>query len=307
MGKIYDTIIVGGGPAGLTAAIYLARANKSVLVLERNIPGGQMVNTPIIENYPGFEKIDGVSLALNMKAQVEKLDVEIKQTDVLRYNLQGKIKQIFTYNDTLSAKTIILALGASNKQLECKNEQKFLGRGVSYCATCDGSLFSGKEVAVVGGGNTAFTDVVYLSDICKKVYLIHRRDEFRADKVLISQVEKLAKSGKVEFILNSTVSAINGDNHVISININNKITEQNTVLPISALFIAIGRTPDTSLLSGQINLTPNGYIITDENMQTNIPGVFAAGDCRDKNLRQIVTATSDGAISSLSALTYLLK
>lgn len=307
MEKIYDTIIVGGGPAGLTAAIYLARANKSVLVLERNIPGGQMVNTPIIENYPGFEKIDGVSLALNMKAQVEKLDVEIKQTDVLRYNLQGKIKQIFTYNDTLSAKTIILALGASNKQLECKNEQKFLGRGVSYCATCDGSLFSGKEVAVVGGGNTAFTDVVYLSDICKKVYLIHRRDEFRADKVLISQVEKLAKSGKVEFILNSTVSAINGDNSVISININNKITDQNTVLPISALFIAIGRTPDTSLLSGQINLTSNGYIITDENMQTNIPGVFAAGDCRDKNLRQIVTATSDGAISSLSALTYLLK
>lgn len=307
MEKIYDTIIVGGGPAGLTAAIYLARANKSVLVLERNIPGGQMVNTPIIENYPGFEKIDGVSLALKMKAQVEKLDVEIKQTDVLRYNLQGKIKQIFTYNDTLSAKTIILALGASNKQLECKNEQKFLGRGVSYCATCDGSLFSGKEVAVVGGGNTAFTDVVYLSDICKKVYLIHRRDEFRADKVLISQVEKLAKSGKVEFILNSTVSAINGDNRVISININNKITDQNTVLPISALFIAIGRTPDTSLLSGQINLTSNGYIITDENMQTNIPGVFAAGDCRDKNLRQIVTATSDGAISSLSALTYLLK
>lgn len=305
MEKVYDTIIVGGGPAGLTAAIYLARANKNVLVLERGIPGGQMVNTPLIENYPGFKKVDGVTLSLEMKAQVEDLGVEIRQTDVLEYNLKGDIKTIKTYKETLSAKTVILALGASSKQVDCEGEQKFIGRGVSYCATCDGSLYKNKDVAVVGGGNTAFTDCIYLSDICRKVYLIHRRDAFRADKVLEDKVRNLVKSGKVEFVLNSTVTSIQGTNSVESISVTNKITSEVINIPVSALFVAIGRSPDTSLLSNQIQLDASGYIITDQTMQTSIAGVFAAGDCRNTLLRQIVTATSDGAIAAITALTYL--
>ncbi len=305
MEKIYDTIIVGGGPAGLTAAIYLKRANADILVLERNIPGGQMVNTPLIENYPGFSKIDGVELSLAMKNQVESLGVEIMQTDVLDYELDKVIKTLKIYNGTLKAKTIILALGASSKQVECNGEQKFIGRGVSYCATCDGALYSGKTVAVVGGGNSAFTDCLYLANMCKKVYLIHRRDAFRADKVLEAQVRNLEKTGKVEFVLNSTVSEINGNTNVESITITNKLTNKNKSLSVSAIFVAIGRTPDTLLLNGKINLTDGGYIKTDENMLTSVPGVFAAGDCREKNFRQIVTATSDGAIASLGVIKHL--
>lgn len=305
MSKIYDTIIVGGGPAGLTAAIYLKRANKNVIVLERNIPGGQMVNTSIIENYPGFEKIDGVTLSLAMKDQVEKLGVEIVQTDVLEYDLTSPVKTIKTYNNKLQAKTVILALGASSKQIECPGEQKFMGRGVSYCATCDGSLYQNKTVAVVGGGNTAFTECIYLSNLCKKVYLIHRRDAFRADKVLENEVMQLVKNKKIELVLNSTVTSIDGTNKLESISITNKISGSTTVLPIDGLFVAIGRTPDTNLLSNQLNLTTNGYIITDSNMQTNIKGVYAAGDCREKQLRQIVTATNDGAIAAINIISSI--
>ena len=305
MEKIYDCVIVGGGPAGLTSAIYLARAGKKCLVLEREIPGGQMVNTTIIENYPGFKSITGTDLSLAMKDQVESLGVKIVQSDVLSYDLHGEIKSLRTYTGQIQTKTVILALGASNRQLECQGERRYIGNGVSFCATCDGSLYANKTVAVVGGGNTAFTDVIYLSNICKKVYLIHRRDAFRADDILIKKVDELASAKKVEYLLNTTIVDITGKEKVNAIDLLNKVTGETKTLPIDGVFVAIGRTPDTALLQDLIELDSSGYIVTDNDMKTSLPGVFAAGDARVKKLRQIVTATSDGAIAALGVINYL--
>lgn len=305
MEKIYDCVIVGGGPAGLTSAIYLARAGKKCLVLEREIPGGQMVNTTLIENYPGFKSITGTDLSLAMKDQVESLGVKIVQSDVLSYDLHGEIKSLRTYMSLIQTKTVILALGASNRQLECQGERRYIGNGVSFCATCDGSLYANKTVAVVGGGNTAFTDVIYLSNICKKVYLIHRRDAFRADDILIKKVDELASANKVEYLLNTTIVDITGKEKVNAIDILNKLTGETKTLLIDGVFVAIGRTPDTALLQDLIELDSSGYIVTDSDMKTSLPGVFAAGDARVKKLRQIVTATSDGAIAALGVINYL--
>lgn len=305
MEKIYDCVIVGGGPAGLTSAIYLARAGKKCLVLERETPGGQMVNTSLIENYPGFKSITGTDLSLAMKDQVESLGVKIVQSDVLSYDLHGEIKSLRTYMGLIQTKTVILALGASNRQLECQGERRYIGNGVSFCATCDGSLYANKTVAVVGGGNTAFTDVIYLSNICKKVYLIHRRDAFRADDILIKKVDELASANKVEYLLNTTIVDITGKEKVNAIDILNKLTGETKTLPIDGVFVAIGRTPDTALLQDLIELDSSGYIVTDSDMKTSLPGVFAAGDARVKKLRQIVTATSDGAIAALGVINYL--
>lgn len=305
MEKIYDCVIVGGGPAGLTSAIYLARAGKKCLVLERETPGGQMVNTTLIENYPGFKSITGTDLSLAMKDQVESLGVKIVQSDVLSYDLHGEIKSLRTYMGLIQTKTVILALGASNRQLECQGERRYIGNGVSFCATCDGSLYANKTVAVVGGGNTAFTDVIYLSNICKKVYLIHRRDAFRADDILIKKVDELANANKVEYLLNTTIVDITGKEKVNAIDILNKLTGETKTLLIDGVFVAIGRTPDTALLQDLIELDSSGYIVTDSDMKTSLPGVFAAGDARVKKLRQIVTATSDGAIAALGVINYL--
>lgn len=305
MEKIYDCVIVGGGPAGLTSAIYLARAGKKCLVLERETPGGQMVNTTLIENYPGFKSITGTDLSLAMKDQVESLGVKIVQSDVLSYDLHGEIKSLRTYMGLIQTKTVILALGASNRQLECQGERRYIGNGVSFCATCDGSLYANKTVAVVGGGNTAFTDVIYLSNICKKVYLIHRRDAFRADDILIKKVDELASANKVEYLLNTTIVDITGKEKVNAIDILNKLTGETKTLLIDGVFVAIGRTPDTALLQDLIELDSSGYIVTDSDMKTSLPGVFAAGDARVKKLRQIVTATSDGAIAALGVINYL--
>ena len=305
MEKIYDCVIVGGGPAGLTSAIYLARAGKKCLVLERETPGGQMVNTTLIENYPGFKSITGTDLSLAMKDQVESLGVKIVQSDVLSYDLHGEIKSLRTYMGLIQTKTVILALGASNRQLECQGERRYIGNGVSFCATCDGSLYANKTVAVVGGGNTAFTDVIYLSNICKKVYLIHRRDAFRADDILIKKVDELASANKVEYLLNTTIVDITGKEKVNAIDILNKLTGETKTLLIDGVFVAIGRTPDTALLQDLIELDSSGYIVTDNDMKTSLPGVFAAGDTRVKKLRQIVTATSDGAIAALGVINYL--
>ncbi len=305
MEKIYDCVIVGGGPAGLTSAIYLARAGKKCLVLERETPGGQMVNTTLIENYPGFKSITGTDLSLAMKDQVESLGVKIVQSDVLSYDLHGEIKSLRTYMGLIQTKTVILALGASNRQLECQGERRYIGNGVSFCATCDGSLYANKTVAVVGGGNTAFTDVIYLSNICKKVYIIHRRDAFRADDILIKKVDELASANKVEYLLNTTIVDITGKEKVNAIDILNKLTGETKTLLIDGVFVAIGRTPDTALLQDLIELDSSGYIVTDSDMKTSLPGVFAAGDARVKKLRQIVTATSDGAIAALGVINYL--
>ncbi len=305
---LYDVLIIGGGPAALTAAIYSRRAGKSVLVIERMVPGGQIALTSTVENYPGIIKTDGVTLATMMFDHATSLKTEFVFSDVLEFDLNGKIKKVKTHEGTFEGKCIILCLGASAKQLNLENEKKFLGRGVSYCATCDGALYRDKIVAVVGGGNTSLEDSLYLSGLAKKVYLIHRRDKFKGDNILVNQLkaETEKPQSSVELLLNSHVVKIEGEQNVSAIEVENCETKEIKKLQIDGLFIAIGRKPDTELLEG-VELDKNGYIITNEKMETNIPGVFAAGDVRQKQLRQIVTACSDGAIASVNTNEYILK
>lgn len=304
---MYDIIIIGGGPAGLTASIYALRAKKSVLLIERYAPGGQVAQTGKIENYPGFKSIDGLELSNLMFEQASDLGLETIYTDVIKYDLLGKVKKVETYDGTFECKAVVLALGAVARQLDVENEKKFIGRGISYCATCDGNFFKDKNVAVVGGGNTSFEDCLYLADIVNKIYLIHRRDEFRGDKHTLLKLKEFEKVGKIEFVLNSVVKALNGEDKLISVVVENKIDKTLREIPVDGLFVAIGRRPDTSLIQDIITLDENGYIITDENMRTNIDGVYAVGDVRQKRLRQIVTACSDGAISAVDIIDYISK
>lgn len=304
---MYDIIIIGGGPAGLTASIYALRAKKSVLLIERYAPGGQVAQTGKIENYPGFKSIDGLELSNLMFEQASDLGLETIYTDVIKYDLLGKVKKVETYDGTFECKAVVLALGAVARQLDVENEKKFIGKGISYCATCDGNFFKDKNVAVVGGGNTSFEDCLYLADIVNKIYLIHRRDEFRGDKHTLLKLKEFEKVGKIEFVLNSVVKALNGEDKLISVVVENKIDKTLREIPVDGLFVAIGRRPDTSLIQDIITLDENGYIITDENMRTNIDGVYAVGDVRQKILRQIVTACSDGAISAVDIIDYISK
>ena len=304
---MYDIIIIGGGPAGLTASIYALRAKKSVLLIERYVPGGQVAQTGKIENYPGFKSIDGLELSNLMFEQASDLGLETIYTDVIKYDLLGKVKKVETYDGTFECKAVVLALGAVARQLDVENEKKFIGKGISYCATCDGNFFKDKNVAVVGGGNTSFEDCLYLADIVNKIYLIHRRDEFRGDKHTLLKLKEFEKVGKIEFVLNSVVKALNGEDKLTSVVVENKIDKTLREIPVDGLFVAIGRRPDTSLIQDIITLDENGYIITDENMRTNIDGVYAVGDVRQKRLRQIVTACSDGAISAVDIIDYISK
>ncbi|MEG1751657.1 MAG: thioredoxin-disulfide reductase [Clostridia bacterium] len=304
---MFDIVIVGGGPAGLTSAIYARRAGKSVALIEHSVPGGQVGLTHVIENYPGFEKIDGAELATKMFEQASNLGTEIFFDEVLGYNLTSKIKVIKTHNNVFECKALIICTGASAKELNLKNEKLFLGRGVSYCATCDGNFFKDKIVAVVGGGNTSFEDCLYLANIAKKVYLIHRRDEFRGDKHTLEKIKSqcLGDNPKIELVLSSVISQINGTNKLESIVVENKQTNTKSTINVDGLFVAIGRSPDTGLIKGIVNLTENGFIITDVKKRTNIQGVFAGGDVCDNPLRQIVTACADGAICATSAHEYI--
>ena len=304
---MYDIIIIGGGPAGLTASIYALRAKKSVLLIERYAPGGQVAQTGKIENYPGFKSIDGLELSNLMFEQASDLGLETIYTDVIKYDLLGKVKKVETYDGTFECKAVVLALGAVARQLDVENEKKFIGKGISYCATCDGNFFKDKNVAVVGGGNTSFEDCLYLADIVNKIYLIHRRDEFRGDKHTLLKLKEFEKVGKIEFVLNSVVKVLNGEDKLTSVVVENKIDKTLREIPVDGLFVAIGRRPDTSLIQDVITLDENGYIITDENMRTNIDGVYAVGDVRQKRLRQIVTACSDGAISAVDIIDYISK
>ena len=304
---MYDIIIIGGGPAGLTASIYALHAKKSVLLIERYAPGGQVAQTGKIENYPGFKSIDGLELSNLMFEQASDLGLETIYTDVIKYDLLGKVKKVETYDGTFECKAVVLALGAVARQLDVENEKKFIGKGISYCATCDGNFFKDKNVAVVGGGNTSFEDCLYLADIVNKIYLIHRRDEFRGDKHTLLKLKEFEKVGKIEFVLNSVVKALNGEDKLISVVVENKIDKTLREIFVDGLFVAIGRRPDTSLIQDIITLDENGYIITDENMRTNIDGVYAVGDVRQKRLRQIVTACSDGAISAVDIIDYISK
>ena len=305
---VYDVLIIGGGPAAITAGIYSKRAGKSVLIVERMVPGGQVALTNTVENWPGIKKTDGMTLATAMFDHVSSLGVEFVFSDVLEFDLESKVKKIRTHEGTFEGKTIILCLGASAKQLNLKNERKFLGRGVSYCATCDGNFFKEKTVAIVGGGNTSLEDSLYLSNLAKKVYVIVRRDSFCGDQILIEQVKKANDdpNNPIEILFNSQVVEIDGSDKLEKITVENCLNKSKNEIELDGLFVAIGRKPDTEILQG-VELDKNGYIITNEKMETNIPGVYAAGDVRQKQLRQIVTACSDGAIASINTNEYILK
>ena len=294
---MYDIIIIGAGPAGLTSAIYAKRAAKKVLVLEAKSYGGQIINTLDIENYPGEYHISGFDFATNLYNQAKDLGTEFIFEKVIDINNKDNIKEVVTSNNTYSSKAIIIATGLVKRKLGLSNESELIGRGISYCATCDGAFYKEKTVAVVGGGDTALEDALYLSDIASKVYLIHRRDEFRGS---ISTVNKLKEKSNVEFVYNSTITKLNASDVLNSIEINN-----NDTINVDGLFVAIGQIPETSSFSKIINLDEKGYIKSNEDCTTNIEGIFVAGDNRVKEFRQLVTATSDGAIAASNAVKYI--
>lgn len=298
---MYDIIIVGAGPAGLTSAIYASRASKKVLVLEAKSYGGQIINTLDIENYPVEDHISGFDFATKLYNQVKNLGADIVFEKVIDIKNSDDIKEVITNKNTYKTKTIILATGSVNRKLGLSNEDELIGKGISYCATCDGGFYKNKIVAVVGGGNTALEDALYLSDIANTVYLIHRRDEFRGDSVTLSN---LKEKNNIKFIYNSNITKLNGKEHLESIEITDK--EGNAdIITIDGLFVAIGRIPENENFAKTVKLDNYGYIIANENCHTNIDGIFVAGDNRTKSVRQLVTATSDGAIAATEAVKYI--
>ena len=302
--KIYDTIIIGGGPAGYTAALYSTRAGLDTLVLEKFSAGGQMTQTSTIDNYPGFEEgIDGFSLGFKMQQGAERFGAVTMQTEVLSVDLNANPKRIVTDSGEFLSKTVIIATGADHKHLGVDKEDALIGRGVGYCAACDGMMFRGKTVAVVGGGNSAAADALLLSKICAKVYVIVRRDVMRATKIYH---EPLMKAENVEFKWNSQVKELIHGMKISAVRIENKDGESEEIA-LDGLFISIGRSPATAIFKGQLELDESGYIVADESTRTNIPGVFAVGDVRTKVLRQIVTAAADGAVASHYAEQYLAE
>lgn len=302
--KIYDIIIVGGGPAGYTAALYGERSGLKTLVLEKLAAGGQMALTTDIDNYPGFEEgIDGYTLGEKMKKGAERFGAESKFTEVFSGDLQGRIKKLETGEGTFYGKTIVLATGAVPRKLGIDGEEELLGLGIHYCAACDGMFYRNKTVVVVGGGNTAAEDALLLSRVAKKVYLIHRRDSLRASKVY---EKPLLEAPNVEIIWDSSVVEFLREERLTGIKVVNKKTGESSKIMCDGVFVSVGRTPETELWKNQVETDSNGYIVADETTRTNVPGVFAAGDIRTKALRQVVTAAADGASAAYFAEEYLL-
>lgn len=300
---IYDMIVVGGGPGGYAAALYAARAGLDTVVLEKLSAGGQMALTEQIDNYPGFEDgIDGFSLGEKMKRGTERFGVETKLTEVLSLDLSGTVKKAETSEGPLFARTIVVATGAGPRELGIESEQELIGKGVNYCAACDGMFYKNKTVVIAGGGNTAAADALILSRICKKVIVVHRRDTLRATKIYH---EPLMKAENVEFRWDSEIIELLHDEKVIGIRLRNVKTGEETTLVCDGVFVSIGRKPSSELVKDQVEVDPAGYIIADESTRTNIPGVFAVGDVRTKALRQVVTAVADGATAVHYAEEYL--
>lgn len=304
MGRIYDTVIIGGGPAGYTAALYASRAGFDTLVVEKMSAGGQMALTDIIDNYPGFcDGIDGITLGEKMRAGAQRFGAETLCDEVLSVSLSGDVKKIQTYSGELFARTVIIATGADPRRLGIDGEEALTGRGLHYCAHCDGRFYKNKTVAVVGGGNSAVSDALYLSHLAEKVIIIHRRDYLTATKIYH---DPLMQRENVEVMWNTVVTDYVVENgRVAGVKVKHKISGEMFEIPLNGLFISIGREPVTSLFRGQVELDKNGYIVADETTKTNVSGVFAAGDVRVKALRQIVTAASDGAVAAHFAEEYL--
>ena len=294
--EILDTVIIGGGPAGYSAALYCTRAGLSTVIVEKMTPGGQMATTTQIDNYPGFDEgVDGFELGDRMRKGAERFGAKTHYADVTGVSLTENPKKIATTNGDLYAKTVIIATGAAPRELGIADEQRFRGKGVGYCATCDGMFFRGKTVAVNGGGNTAVEDAMFLSKLCEKVYLIHRRDALRASR---AEVQALEKAPNVEFLWNRVVTDLEGADKLEKIVLQDTVTKDTTTLDAQGLFVAIGRVPSTELFKDVLKTDAFGYIEADETTRTSIPGVFAVGDVRTKPLRQVVTAVSDGAVAS---------
>lgn len=302
MERIYDMIVLGGGPAGYAAALYAARAGLDVLVMERMAAGGQMTLTGDIENYPGIEAVDGITLGMQMQANAEKFGAQTEYTEVTAVDLAANPKQIDTWTGTFYAKTVVIATGANPRALGVAGEESLVGRGVHYCAHCDGRFYQGKTVMVVGGGNSAVSDALYLSHLAQKVYLVHRRDTLRATKIYHAPLEK---AENIEFCYNSAVSEFIVDGKVVGAKLRDTQTGEIREVACDGVFVSIGRQPATEFLAGQLELDNAGYIVADETTKTSIPGVFAAGDVRTKVLRQVVTAAADGAVAAHFAEEYL--
>jgi thioredoxin reductase (NADPH) len=302
MEKVYDLIIIGAGPAGLTASIYAKRAMLDFLFLEKWLPGGEIANTYEVENYPGINYISGADLADRMIDHTKDLGIKICLEEVSKVDFTKDVKEIVTNYHTYYTKTVVIATGAASKKLGLSSEETLKGRGISYCALCDGALFKGKTVAVVGGGDVAVEDAIYLSRVAKKVYLIHRRDTLRAAK---RYQEKMLKLENVEVIWDSEVSKFNGTEFLESIDVVNRLTKETEKIELDGVFVAVGMRPNVDFLKDAIKLAETGWITTDEYLETSAKGVFAAGDVRDRSLRQIVTSVNDGAMAVSMAQKYL--
>lgn len=302
---IYDMIVVGGGPGGYTAALYAARAGLDTVVLEKLSAGGQMALTEEIDNYPGFEEgVDGFTLAEKMQQQAERFGARSEYAQVERMDLTATPKVLETSEGTFYARTVVLATGANPRELGVAEEAALTGRGVAYCAACDGMRYKGKTVVVVGGGNSAAADAMLLSRVAKKVILVHRRDTLRATKVYH---QPLMEAENLEFCWNSVVTQLLHEEKLTGVKVKNVNTGEETTIPCDGLFISVGRTPATELVKGQLELDPSGYVVADETTATNLPGVYAVGDVRTKLLRQVVTAVADGAMAVHMAEEYLTE
>ena len=305
MDHIYDVVIIGGGPAGYSAALYSSRAGLDTLVVEKMAPGGQMALTDIIDNYPGFnEGVDGFTLGMNMQLGAEKFGAKTEYAEVVGVELAEKIKKITTSSGILYSKAVIIATGADPRKLGIEGEDSLIGKGLHYCAHCDGRFYKDKTVIVVGGGNSAVSDALYLSHLCKKVIMIHRRDTLRATKIYH---EPLMKADNVEFMWDSAIESYIVDGRIVGANVKNLKSGEVSEVMCDGIFVSVGREPLSYLFKDQITLDSYGYIVADESTMTNIEGVFAAGDVRTKALRQVITAASDGATAAHYAEEYISR
>ena len=298
---MYDIIVIGGGPAGLTAAVYAKRANKSCLVIEKGAFGGQITFSPKVENIPGFAEVTGNEFAEKLVEQALNLDTEVEVAEVLEIK-DGEVKTVVTDSGDFEAKAVIIATGAKHRLLGLNNEENLIGEGISFCAVCDGAFYAGKDVAVIGGGNSALQEAILLSDLCKKVYVVQNLDFFTGEQKL---VEQLTKKENVETILGTVVEKINGETELESIVVKNEKSGELTELKIDGMFVAIGLIPQNDCVADLVKLNDYGYVDADENCVTNIKGIFVAGDCRSKRIRQVATAAGDGAVAALAACDYV--